>query len=483
MVASRESGGYNRRVTDDTSSERRRRLPAVSRVLSEPVLADLLTTVPRPVVVQAVRRVLAEARAAARSGDDRTDAASVAEAAARLAREEARPSLRRAINATGIVLHTGLGRAVLPEAALSAVVEASRGHCLLEVDVETGRRGSRQRHCRALLAELTGAESALVVNNNAAALLLCLTALASGGEVILSRGEMVEIGGSFRLPDLVRASGATLVEVGTTNRTRLSDYASALSDRTRVLLKCHPSNFRVVGYAGSVSTQELAELGRNAGVLVLDDLGSGAMADTTALGAGPTVTLRQAVAAGADVVTASGDKLLGGPQAGIVLARAEWIDRVAAHPIARAVRCDKMTLAALEATLRLYRDPERAAAQVPTLACLARDAESLRAQAARIAEALSARLAGEADLDVVESRSQVGGGSLPDEELPTWCVALRPARGSGVDELAARLRRGEPAVFGRISEGRLLLDVRTVGEDEEAPLIAALSAAFGRASG
>lgn len=450
----------------------------MSRVLSEPAILELLAVAPRPVVVAAVRQAIEEARQGAAEAST-PDAASLALAAASLVRSAMRPSLRRAINATGTVLHTGLGRAVLSEAARQAVAEVAAGHSLLEVDLETGRRGSRQRHCRGLLTELSGAESALVVNNNAAALLLSLSALAAGGEVVLSRGEMVEIGGSFRLPDIVRVSGATLVEVGTTNQTRLSDYAAALSERTRVLLRCHPSNFRIVGYTGSVPTAELVELGHRAGVIVMDDLGSGAIVDTASLGAGPCVTIRQAVAAGADVVTASGDKLLGGPQAGLILARAPLIERIAMHPIARAVRCDKLTLAALEATLRLYRDPARAVEQVPTLAYLARDAADLRERAERTAAALSDVLGAGARVDVVASESQVGGGSLPGEHLPTWCVALRPADGAGIEAIAARLRQGYPAVFGRLRGDCLLLDLRTVADDEEEPLVRAVASAWG----
>ncbi len=461
------------------AEEWRRALPAVSRVLEEPALAGVLATAPRASVVAAARQVLDELRRQDVPPESSLSVEAIAAAVVQRVHQAERPSLRRAINATGIVLHTGLGRAVLAERACRAVADVARAHSLLEIDAETGQRGSRQGHCRALLTRLTGAEAALVVNNNAAALLLSLAALAAGGDVLLSRGEMVEIGGSFRLPDLIRASGAGLVEVGTTNRTRLSDYESAITERTRAIVRCHPSNFRIVGYTEAPSIGELVDLGRRRGIPVIDDLGSGALVDTDALGAGPSPTLRQAVAAGPDLVTASGDKLLGGPQAGIVVGRGELVRQLTAHPIARAVRCDKLTLAALEATLRLYVDPDRALAEVPTLRSLARGADDIREQAVRLADALRARLAGRARVDVTQGQSQVGGGSLPGEELPTWCVRLQPADGS-VDNLAAALRQGEPAVLGRIREDALLLDPRTVAADEEAELLAAVIAAVER---
>lgn len=423
---------------------------------------EALARLPRALLVDAIREGIDCARALGESPDPDT----IARRAVELAETRIRPSLRHAINATGVVLHTGLGRAVLPSAAMQAVLDVGSGHSTLEIDTETGTRGSRQDHVRGLLTSLTGAEAALALNNNAGATFLAVAALAAGREVIISRGELVEIGGSFRMPDIVLASGANLVEVGTTNRTRLSDYESAVTERTGLILKCHPSNFKQIGFTEETPTADLVALGKRSGIPVMDDLGSGAMVDTAALGGPASVTLRQAVATGCDVVTASGDKLLGGPQAGIILGSSDAVRRIAAHPLARALRLDKLTLAALEATLKLYLDEDRARREIPTLRYLSRSPGELRDIAERLARMIR-ESSENIRVDVIQESSQVGGGSLPGEHLSTFCVSLRPCDSSlSGTELARRLRSGAPPVFGRIHDDSLLFDPRTLEEDE-----------------
>jgi L-seryl-tRNA(Ser) seleniumtransferase len=456
-------------MSEQNLAAEKSRLPAVGKLLEHPRIIEALSAFPRSSVVDALRRVLTDLRATT-NGTGTPGVEEIVERAIALARSSSRQSLGRAINATGIVLHTGLGRAVLSAEAQSAVAAVAAGHSTLEVDTETGRRGSRQDHVAELLCELTGAESAFVVNNNAGATFLGVTALAAGREVILSRGEMVEIGGSFRMPDIIRASGAKMVEIGTTNRTRLVDYESAITESTGLLLRCHPSNFRVVGFTEEVGGSELAALGQRHRVPVMDDLGSGAIVDTALLGAGPTVTLRKAVASGCDLVTASGDKLLGGPQAGIILGKKAAVQRIAQHPLARAMRIDKLSLAALEATLRLYRDPDVALRSIPTLRYLGRRFDELTQLAQALHDLLKERVGERARINLVESFSQVGGGSLPGEDLPTICLSLVPASIS-VDTLAARLRANDPPVFGRIQSGALLLDPRTL-DQAELPIVA-----------
>jgi len=374
------------------------------------------------------------------------------------ARERLRPSLRRVLNATGVVVHTNLGRAPLAAEARAAVARAAEGYANLELDLATGERGSRQAHVEALLRELTGAEAALTVNNCAAAVLLAAAALAGGGrELVVSRGQLVEIGGAFRVPEVVAQAGARMVEVGTTNRTRLGDYVGALTDATGAILRAHPSNFRTVGFVESVEIEALCGLG----VPVIDDVGSGVLADDVALLADEP-PVRRSVAAGAAVVCFSGDKLLGGPQAGVMVGERDAIAACRRHPLARAVRIDKLSLAALEATLRLYRDPDHARRALPVLAMLTADEEALAARAERLAAATGGA--------VVQSTARVGGGALPLAELPGPAVALDPGR-AGADAFAAALRAGAPPLAGRIQDGRLLLDPRTL-TDEEADLAA-----------
>jgi len=445
-------------------------------------VAALLERFPREVVLGAVRRLLEEFRREApalpRSRQEWT--------ALLLARIEGeilageRPSLRRVVNATGVAIHTNLGRAPLAEEALAAVVETAGRYANLEYDLAAGRRSRRLAHVEGILRELTGAEAVHVVNNNAAAVLLCLAGLARGREVIVSRGELVEIGGSFRIPDIMAESGALLVEVGTTNRTRLADYERAVTDRTALLLKVHRSNFTLRGFVEETSVSELADLGRRTGIPVLEDLGSGALYDFAAAGIPGTPTIRQALAQGASLVTVSGDKLLGGPQAGIIAGRAALVEPLARHPLSRAVRIDKMGLAALCATLALYRDERRAVERIPVLAALLAREDSLRVRAARLVRRVR-RAGAPLSLSVVRGVSAPGGGAMPEVELPSVCVAaahprLPPER---LDEV---LRRGDPPVVGRLSRGVLLLDMRTVRDDEVPLLAAALVRAAGEKS-
>jgi L-seryl-tRNA(Ser) seleniumtransferase len=455
----------------DDRHARLRLLPKIDDVLRRDELRAL--PVPRWAVLEAVRAEVDRLRAAIQAGAGEPDGPveiDLERVRARCA-ELARPSLRRVVNATGVVLHTNLGRAPLAAAALDEVAAVAGGYSNLEYEVGEGKRGSRHAHLERLLGELCGAEAAAVVNNNAAAVLLCLTACASGREVVVSRGELVEIGGSFRIPDVMRVSGARLIEVGTTNKTRAGDYQGAVGPDTAMFLKVHRSNFRIVGFTEEVQPAELAELARRRGILSMIDLGSGSLIDAaemTALGLPPEPDVRASVASGADLVTFSGDKLLGGPQAGVIAGRADAIARVRAHPLMRALRPDKMTLAALHATLRLYRDGR--SDEVPVLAMLRATPAALRARA----EALLARIgpAGQGRAEVVACRSTVGGGALPAAEVDSFAVALS---GAPADALDAALRAAPVPVVARIADDRVLLDVRTL--PSEADLDAAAAAA------
>jgi L-seryl-tRNA(Ser) seleniumtransferase len=404
-------------------------------------------------LAQAVARAELQARRAELVAGADDDADLVERALARL-----QPSLRRVINATGVIVHTNLGRAPLAPSARAAAAAAARGYSNLELDLPSGARGSRHAHVEALLCELTGAEAAIVVNNCAAAVLLATAALAGPGrEVVVSRGQLIEIGGAFRIPDVVAQSGARLVEVGTTNRTRLRDYAAAVGEATGAILRAHPSNFRALGFVEQVEIEALCELGPP----VIDDVGSGVLADHLAVLAGEP-PVRRSVRAGAALVLFSGDKLLGGPQAGVMVGRAAAVEAARRHPLARAVRIDKLSLAALEATLMLYRDPERAAREIPVLAMLTADERALAERAARLAAATGG--------EVVRATAKVGGGALPLLELEGPAVALAPSP-DGADAQAAALRGCDPPIVGRIQDGRVLLDPRTI-TDAEVELVA-----------
>jgi L-seryl-tRNA(Ser) seleniumtransferase len=457
------------------ADDRFRALPAVE-VLVERVLGgqgEAAPALPRPVLVDAARETLSaeRARLAADPGripdSDEVRVAAVVATARRLARAEQ----RRVVNATGVVLHTNLGRAPLSEAVRKAIEAAAGGYLTLEYDVPQGRRSERALGVERLLCRITGAEAALCVNNGAAAVLLGVSALAQGKRVIVSRGELVEIGGSFRLPEILAKAGAVLTEVGTTNRTRIDDYKRAITPDTALVLRVHPSNFRVVGFHERPALDELAALAHEAKLPLLEDVGSGALVDTTRFGLEREPTVKESLTAGADVVTFSADKLLGGPQAGLAVGRREWIARLKRDPLARALRVDKLIIAALEATLIAYLDPTRAEGELPVLAMLSAPIERLCA----FAEGLRARIADVPGLDVsvVAETGEVGGGALPGAALPTAALALSWAGGSAVS-LEQRLRLGRTPLIARIKDDRVLLDARTLlfeDPDEVATLV------------
>ncbi|MBI4391537.1 MAG: L-seryl-tRNA(Sec) selenium transferase [candidate division NC10 bacterium] len=449
-----------------------RRLPSVDELLQEPAIKALLARLPRWAILEGIRETLERARRRILAGGAQPE--DLGAAAAAFAEAAARPSLRRVINATGVILHTNIGRARLPEAALEAAREVGRAYSTLEFDLEAGARGSRQVHVEGLLLRLTGAEAAFAVNNNAAAVLLAINSLAEGREVVVSRGELVEIGGSFRIPDVMRKAGGLLREVGTTNRTHLTDYEAALSERTALLLKVHPSNFAIVGFTAAASLADLVALGKRHHVPVLVDLGSGALADLGPYGITREETVQAVLRQGPDLVTFSGDKLLGGPQAGVVVGRRALVEKLRKNPLARAVRIDKLSLAALEATLRLYLEGPPALEAIPTLRCITLPAAAVRARAEAAAAAV--REGGE-DLvaEVLPGSSEVGGGASPTEPLPTFLLALR-SRSRSAEALEAALRRHDPPVLTRIKDERVLLDLRTVAPDELPALTAALRA-------
>jgi L-seryl-tRNA(Ser) seleniumtransferase len=442
-----------------------RRLPSVDEVLRTAVAGAAIGEFGRPAVVAAVRDVISDARQAGTGA--------VAEAVAENARwklqAQAVASLRPVFNLTGTVLHTNLGRALLADAAIEAATEAMRSAVALEFDLETGKRGERDDHLRALLCELTGAEDATIVNNNAAAILLVLNTLAKGREAVVSRGELIEIGGAFRMPEIMSRAGARLVEIGTTNRTHLKDYAAAIGPKTGLLLKVHTSNYRIEGFTNEVPARDLAVLARERGVPLVNDLGSGTLVDLARFGLTHEPTVAEAVADGADLVTFSGDKLLGGPQAGFIVGRKALLAQINKNPMKRALRVDKIRMAALEATLKLYRDPDRLAARLPTIRLLARPKAEIEALAGRIAPLLEAKLGDAFQVETVACASQIGSGALPLETVPSAGIAIRPAssRGQGraLTALAAALRGLPVPVIGHVADGALILDLRCL-EDE-----------------
>jgi L-seryl-tRNA(Ser) seleniumtransferase len=445
-----------------------RALPSVHQVLEQAGARALVAAHGRALVLFAVQRALDEERTSGAIADPATRLARIET----LVRDLRRPRLRPVINATGVVLHTNLGRAPLAAAAAQAAANIAGRYSTLEFDPRTGRRGRRHDLVADSLRYLTGAESAAVVNNCAAAVLLMLMALAKGKEVIVGRGELVEIGGGFRMPDVMRLSGAHLVEVGTTNRTRAEDYAAAITPKTAAILKVHASNFQVVGFTESVEIDALAGVARQHHVLLLHDLGSGSLLDSAAYGLAPEPRIQESLLAGTDLLACSGDKLLGGPQAGLLLGRAEVVDRVIKHPLARAVRVDKLTLAALTATLDLYLT--QSVAELPIWSMLGASAEVVAARALAWQHSLMNR---GIVVEVVPAESTVGGGSLPGERLPTTALAITPRPGRAAD-LLQRLREHEPPVIGRIEQGRVLLDPRTVLPDEDDALLDAVVAAL-----
>ncbi len=464
--------------SDDSAEVALRQLPSVDYLLRQPVVAALLDEYPREELLWAVRGVMEERRREILDGRPASlDLADLALAIRRELHRRAQPSLRRVINATGVVLHTGLGRAPLASEAVEAVAEVAAGYSNLEIDLESGQRGDRHEHLRGLLRELTGAEDGLVVNNNAAATFLTLQTLAgAGGEVIVSRGQLVEIGGSYRMPDIMAAAGCRMIEVGTTNRTRIADYERCLSGETRVLLRVHTSNYRIQGFVEQTPLEELVRLARSRpGLYVVDDLGSGLLAEVGAPG-WDEPTVHESVRGGADVTLFSGDKLLGGPQAGIILGRRELLRRMQTNPLLRTFRPDKMTLAALEATLRLYRDPRALLRRLPVLRMLLAERGELESAARRL-EGHLRRVIPQASIAAGPDFSHAGGGSLPTLALPTWTVTVS-VEGVREDDLARALRLRAVPVIARIREGALLLDVRTLLPEDQEPLVAAVADAI-----
>lgn len=457
-----------------------RQLPSIDRLLGTPPLSDLAGRHAHAQLRAAAQAAVDDLRRRLLTGEE-PPPATTPEAVARLAAEYLRaletPSLRRVLNLTGTVLHTNLGRAPLAESALRAVAEVSRGYSTLEYDLGEGKRGERHVHVEELLCRLTGAEAALAVNNNAGAVLLALAALAGGKSALVSRGELIEIGGSFRIPEIMAAGGVRLVEVGATNKTHLKDYEKAAGPDIALILKVHTSNYRILGFTSAVTGEELAALGKERGIPVLEDLGSGLLLDLSPFGLPREPTVRETLATGIDLVTFSGDKLLGGPQAGLIVGRKEIVARLKQHPLARALRLDKMTLAALEATLRLYLDPQRALKEVPTLRLLATPAEELQQCCQELLRQLQTACGDRAECAIIASPATVGGGAMPLAELPGFAITVNASRRSP-QQLAERLRRGEVPVVARIQDDHLLLDPRTLLPGEEPLLISALRQAL-----
>jgi L-seryl-tRNA(Ser) seleniumtransferase len=457
----------------DRVISRLRALPQVQRLLEQPEAIRLARASSRATVAAAFRTVLDRVRVELRSGDLETPTvADLIDRAEALITADRLPGLRRVINATGVIIHTNLGRAPLAADAVAAAA-AAQGYCNLEFDLETGGRGARAQAVEPLLCELTGANAALVVNNAAAAVLLGLSALAGGGEVIVSRGELVEIGGGFRIPDVIRQGGARLVEVGTTNKTRIEDYAAAITPDTRVLLKVHQSNYRIIGFTEETSLEALADLARTRSLILMHDLGGGALLNPDGVRRAYEPTVQDGLRAGADIVAFSGDKLMGGPQAGLLVGAERAIAPLRRHPLMRALRLDKMSLAALEATLRLYRDPDMAIRRIPALRMLAQTEADLSARARRLAQLLD----GAADVEVEASHGYAGGGALPEQRLASWAVVLCHDD-LAPDALAAQLRMGRPGVVGRVGGNKLILDMLTVADEEVIELAAAIRAAL-----
>ena len=445
-----------------------RKLPKVDALLRSPHLAGSVANYGERAVTEAIREEVENLRREILAGSRTAlpEEENLCETITRRVMANSLPHFRRVVNGTGIILHTNLGRACLSENAARAVYGAARGYSNLEYDLETGSRGSRYSHVEEILRRLTGAESALVVNNNAAAVLLVLSALTKGGEVIVSRGELVEIGGSFRVPEIMESCGARLREVGATNKTHLTDYEKAINENTRALMKVHTSNYRILGFSETPALPDLVKLGHGKGLPVIEDLGSGCLVDLHRFGIHDEPTVQDSVRAGIDVVSFSGDKLLGGPQAGVIVGKKQYLDILKKHPLNRAMRVDKMTLAALEATLRSYE--ERQEGEIPVLAMLGASREELKAKAEKLHLLLTN--AGVA-CEVVPTCGQVGGGSVPTKDLPSFAVAF----GGNVSPLEEKLRRNATPIIGRIHEGKFLLDVRTLFESDFPILVEALA--------
>ncbi|AQS59557.1 L-seryl-tRNA(Sec) selenium transferase [Desulforamulus ferrireducens] len=455
-----------------------RSLPKVDDLLKNPSILELMPKIPRTVIVDAVRRAIEVKRqeilAGSYTGGPEDLEQLVVQKAIELSKEEIKPNLRRVINATGVVLHTNLGRALLSCSAKEAVEAVASSYCNLEINLNSGKRGSRYEPVEELITRLTGAEAALVVNNNAAAVLLALGTMAKGKEVIVSRGQLVEIGGSFRIPEVMAQSGALLVEVGATNKTHPQDYQKAITAETALLLHVHTSNYRIVGFTRETTVEELVQIGAERQIPVMSDLGSGFLVDLAPYGLPQEPSVQEVVAAGADVVTFSGDKLLGGPQAGIIVGKRKWIDQMKKNPLTRAIRINKFTVAALEATLREYIDQDNVLKNIPTIRMLTEAPAAVKDRAEKLLALLKEKITSPAQIDLAPGTSQVGGGSMPTAELPTYLVTC-VAEHLSVEELSVRLRLAEPAVVGRVQDNKYQVDLRTVQPEEIEPLADVMS--------
>lgn len=450
-----------------------RKLPSIDSLIRDPMIEDLTAVHGRDLVVQAARSILEDLRSRIQDGASADEGelgqAALAGKISAYLKVRMLPSLRRAVNATGVVLHTGLGRALLSESSRRALADCTTGYCTLATDIETGRRGHRDSHVAGLICELTGAEAATVVNNNAAATMLILNSLASGKEVILSRGQLVEIGGSFRMPDVMAASGAILREVGTTNKTHLRDYRAALGENTAAIMRVHHSNYRITGFFSEPSIEELAELAAENNVKLIDDLGSGALVDLARYGLQSEPLVPHSIKAGADVACFSGDKLIGGPQSGIIVGRKAVIEDIKKNPLARSLRVGKMTLSVLEATLKLFLNPERLEMDHPDYRLFAMSKKAIEARAKKVKKKLTASLGGLAVISIIDGGSQVGSGAVPTQTIPTRLLQIKPVSMS-TESLAQKLRDREVPIFTRIQDDAVLMDLRTVLQGEDAIL-------------
>lgn len=451
-----------------------RGLPKIDDAMSSDEFKTLIEKRGRDIVLGTIRRVIEREREDILKGKKRGEPLSIPRLREKAELEIAgklEPSIRHAVNATGIILHTGLGRAMMPEAAVEAVKDVMRGYCNLAIDMETGKRGHRDEHVSALLCELTGAEAATIVNNNAAATVLILNTLARRKEVIVSRGHLVEIGGAFRMPDVMKTSGTKMREVGTTNKTHLKDYSDAINEKTGAILRVHQSNYRIVGFSSEPSLEELVELAHDNGLPLVDDLGSGALVDTSKYGLEHEPLVQFSNQKGADVVCFSGDKLIGGPQAGIIVGKKDLIEKIKKNPLARALRIDKMTAAAMEATLKLFLNPEKLSETHPTYRMLSYDLNTLEKRAQKVLDKLNAKFPG---IKIADGECMIGSGSVPTQTVPTKVIQIKSSKTSA-DSLARRLRSHKTPIFGRIQKDAVLLDFRTIQPDEDEIIIDALN--------
>ena len=456
-----------------------RKLPSVNQLLESPPLKKMVDTVSHNAVVGGVRTVLDSLRKKVVNATEDIPiptTSDLAESIANWIQKNQEPKLVQVINATGVILHTGLGRSPLAQEAVEAINAIAGGYCSLEFDLESGQRGQRVECIQQLICELTGAEAATVVNNNAAATMLALGALGGGGEVIVSRGQLIEIGGSYRLPEVMETSGAKLREVGATNKSHLRDYENAIGEETKALMRVHPSNFKIVGFTKEVPLEDLVRLGRKHDLPVIDDIGSGALIDFARYGVSEEPISSASIKAGADIVLFSGDKLVGGPQCGIIIGKKKYVQKIMKHPMMRAMRVGKLTMAALWATLKLYQDLDKAELSVPVLQMLSTPLENLRLRAEKMVKQIE-HLEFVESASVIEEHSMLGGGSLPTEKIDTWCVAITP-KGKTIEQVTRALRLSSPAVVTRVQKEQILFDLRTIFPNEDIPLVQVVSNLF-----